>query len=79
MLGFYFLENSLVMWDIYYLAIYDLLFDRLLIYYLVIYHLLFGYLPIVVQKKKETLKTQNLLWDWLSHEDSNLDRQYQKL
>ena len=49
------------------------------IYYLAIYDLLFGYLPIVVQKKKETLKTQNLLWDWLSHEDSNLDRQYQKL
>ena len=34
---------------------------------------------IASHKKKETLKTQNLLWDWLSHEDSNLDRQYQKL
>ena len=53
------------------------------IYYLTIYDLLFGSLllnsPFVVQKKKETLKPQNLLWDWLSHEDSNLDRQYQKL
>lgn len=31
------------------------------------------------KKKGDSEKSESPFWDWLSHEDSNLDRQYQKL